>query len=141
MTHHWNKRYIANPYLINGKKFDLRVYVTVTSFDPLRIYLFDDGLVRFATQDYTTKKKVKSRFAHLTNWSVNKKAPNFEKNVDVENDGIGSKWSIKALKRYFSEQGIDDKELWEKIKDIIIKTLLSAESSINNRIQRYISQL
>ena len=38
-------RYIANPYLINGHKFDMRLYVYVTSYDPLRIYLFDDGKI------------------------------------------------------------------------------------------------
>ena len=42
-------RYINKPYLINDSKFDIRLYVYVTSYDPLRIYLFDDGLVRFAS--------------------------------------------------------------------------------------------
>jgi tubulin polyglutamylase TTLL4 len=46
------QKYLSNPYLINGFKFDLRIYVFVASFDPLRIYLFDDGLTRFASKKY-----------------------------------------------------------------------------------------
>lgn len=42
--------YIERPMLINDTKFDLRLYVMVTSFDPLRAYLYEDGLVRFASQ-------------------------------------------------------------------------------------------
>jgi len=42
-------RYLHKPYLIDGRKFDLRIYVYVTCYDPLRVYLFKDGLVRFAS--------------------------------------------------------------------------------------------
>ena len=42
-------RYLDRPFLINESKFDLRVYVYVSSYDPLRIYVFKDGLARFAT--------------------------------------------------------------------------------------------
>lgn len=47
-------RYIDNPLLLFGHKFDLRVYVLVTCFDPLRVYVFREGLVRFASEKYST---------------------------------------------------------------------------------------
>lgn len=88
-----------NPHLINGLKYDLRLYVLVTSYDPLRIYLYEEGLTRFATENYTTKKKgVNKKYIHLTNYSVNKYAEKFVKNTNPDTDGEGSKWSLSALK-------------------------------------------
>ena len=54
---HVNKRsgylvskYLSKPHLLRGFKYDLRIYVLVTCYDPLRVYLFEEGLVRMATQ-------------------------------------------------------------------------------------------
>lgn len=55
-------------------QFDFRIYVLVTSINPLRIYLYKDGLVRFATEKFSTSEEnLSNMFIHLTNFTVNKK--------------------------------------------------------------------
>lgn len=49
-------KYVTKPHLIRGYKYDLRLYILVTGFEPLKIYLFDEGLVRLATVPYSTSK-------------------------------------------------------------------------------------
>lgn len=71
-------KYISRPHLINGLKYDLRVYVLVTSYDPLRIYVYNEGLVRFATEKYSLNPNdLTKRYVHLTNFSVNKRNEKF----------------------------------------------------------------
>mmetsp|Transcript_9081 Transcript_9081/g.33510 ORF Transcript_9081/g.33510 Transcript_9081/m.33510 type:complete len:717 (-) Transcript_9081:877-3027(-) len=131
------QRYIADPFLIDGKKWDLRIYVVVTSMDPLVIYMFDDGLTRFATEKYN-KKKLNNRFIHLTNYSINKNSKKFDRNEDEAHDMAGSKWSIKALKRYFQQEGIDDRRLWKKVSELVVKTMIAVESNINSLVKRHV---
>ena len=64
--------YIKNPLLINSLKFDMRIYVAITSINPLRLYIYDEGLARFATVKYSNSD-IKNAYAHLTNYSINKK--------------------------------------------------------------------
>jgi len=70
-------KYIDNPLLINGHKFDLRIYVCITSYEPLRIYIYKEGLARFASEKYSLKDAKTNLFNHLTNYSINKKNSNF----------------------------------------------------------------
>lgn len=67
------QKYIKNPLLLNGYKFDLRVYVLVTSVNPLEVFIYNEGFGRFSTVPYTLDPNDKAnKFIHLTNVSINK---------------------------------------------------------------------
>eukprot|EP00899_Mesostigma_viride_P010233 jgi/Mesvir1/19210/Mv11519-RA.4 len=128
--------YIRDPHLINGYKYDLRLYVAVTSFDPLLVYLHEEGLVRFATELYSSDESMmKKKCMHLTNFSINKNTSKFVSNTDADRDDVGSKWSISALKRHFSEKKIPWEPIWRQIEDIVVKTMISVEAQVNTLIQ------
>ncbi|KAG6609648.1 Tubulin polyglutamylase [Phytophthora cinnamomi] len=128
------QQYVARPLLIDGKKFDLRIYVLVTSCSPLRVYIFKDGLVRMCTADYVTPSadNLEQRFMHLTNYAVNKHSNNFEVNKGNGTEGTGSKRSLKWffgwLKEVFPAERIDT--LWEQIGDICLKSILSVQPTL-----------
>ena len=66
-------RYIENPLLIGGKKFDLRIYVLVTSFRPLRAYQYCHAFARFCNVKYSTDAdEMDNPFIHLTNVAIQK---------------------------------------------------------------------
>lgn len=99
------QEYIENPYLIDGLKFDLRLYVLIKSVEPLKVFLFENGLARFATEKFKKPKKSNflNLFLHLTNYSVNKKNPNFKQNYIENGEEFGHKRSfISVMNVYIS---------------------------------------
>ena len=118
--------YIRRPYLIDGYKFDLRLYVLITSCKPLRMYLFNDGLVRLCTEEYTapSSKNANLRCMHLTNYSINKHSDKF---VQPGGDSDASKRSLKWFMREIAEkQGLDKAEgLWRRMGALCVKTIIS----------------
>lgn len=71
------QRYIHNPLLIGNKKFDLRIYVLVTSHNPLNIYLYRSGFARFTHYRYDSSD-ITNTASHLTNVAVQKVTENYD---------------------------------------------------------------
>uniref|UniRef100_G1KTE7 Tubulin--tyrosine ligase-like protein 5 n=1 Tax=Anolis carolinensis TaxID=28377 RepID=G1KTE7_ANOCA len=132
-------RYINNPLLIDDFKFDVRLYVLVTSYDPLLVYLYEEGLARFATVRYDQgAKNIKNQFMHLTNYSVNKKSGDYVSCDDPEVEDYGNKWSMSAMLRYLKQEGKDTTALMASVEDLIIKTILSAELAIASACKAFV---
>lgn len=118
--------------MIEGLKYDLRVYVLVLSYDPLIIYLYDDGLARFATDKYTLdEEEFENKFVHLTNYSVQKNAETYTQNKSKSANNLrASKWSLKTLQKVFEDHGKDYKSVKKQMKDLIIKMIIAVEPPI-----------
>ena len=78
------QRYIHNPLLIGHKKFDMRIYVLVTSHSPLTVYLYRSGFGRFThyrydlSDIYNTGSLFVDLEMHLTNVAVQKHSDNYD---------------------------------------------------------------
>ncbi|XP_027000513.1 probable tubulin polyglutamylase TTLL9 isoform X3 [Tachysurus fulvidraco] len=123
---HVAQRYIENPYLINGRKFDLRVYVLVTSYLPLKAWLYRDGFARFSNTRFSLSS-IGDQYVHLTNVAVQKTAPDY----DPEK---GCKWQMQQLRRYMTaKHGREAVEaLFKDIDNIFIRSIQSVQKVIIN---------
>uniref|UniRef100_A0A1B6BYI8 Tubulin--tyrosine ligase-like protein 9 n=1 Tax=Clastoptera arizonana TaxID=38151 RepID=A0A1B6BYI8_9HEMI len=121
--------YISKPFLIDGLKFDLRIYTLITSCDPLRIYVYNEGLARFATSRYCEPAPHNSTnmFMHLTNYSVNKYSRTY-----VVDDEAGTKRRISTINAWLERKEHDVSKIWASIDDIIVKTVIAAYPTLKH---------
>jgi tubulin polyglutamylase TTLL5 len=101
------------------------------------IYLYDDGLVRFSTEKYSEdKSKLTNNYIHLTNASVNENSSKYIKNADFDNLKESTS-SLSSFKKYCNENKIDYNKIIAKIKDSVIKAILSNYDSAVRELKRY----
>jgi tubulin polyglutamylase TTLL6/13 len=124
---------MSKPYLIDGLKFDLRIYALLYGSDPMRVFVFQEGLARFATQEYEepTKKNLKKLFMHLTNYAINKKSDGFVQNDDIDDDS-GTKRTLSTILQYMkeNEKGFDPDNFMRQIEDICVKACIAVQPSL-----------
>ncbi|KAI5128732.1 Tubulin Polyglutamylase Ttll6 [Manis pentadactyla] len=121
--------YISKPFIIDGFKFDLRIYVLMTSCDPLRIFAYNEGLARFATTSYShpCTDNLDDICMHLTNYSINKHSSNFLRDAHS-----GSKRKLSTFNTYMESHGYNVEQIWRDMEDVIIKTIMSAQPIIKH---------
>uniref|UniRef100_A0A671QWE4 Tubulin tyrosine ligase-like family, member 7 n=1 Tax=Sinocyclocheilus anshuiensis TaxID=1608454 RepID=A0A671QWE4_9TELE len=123
------QEYLDKPFLMEGYKFDLRFYILVTSCDPLRVFLYNDGLVRMGTEKYhmPNESNLNQLYMHLTNYSVNKHNENFERDETVDK---GSKRSIGWFTEFLGTNDYDVAKFWGDVSELVVKTLIVAEPHV-----------
>lgn len=128
------QEFIHNPFLVDGYKFDIGVYVLITSVDPLRIYIYaGDILFRYCMVKYH---------------------PFDAKNVEkyVVGDDYLPTWEVPSLRKYYlkfagsmrgafdayvRDQKLDPSIIWPQVEDIVRRTVLAKEMDIANLLRSY----
>lgn len=117
------QRYIPNPLLIGGRKFDIRLYALCLSYSPLIVYIYRGGFCRFSSQPFTMKTF--DRDVHLTNIAV-------QTHSEAYNPRHGCKWDTFGLRGYISHRFGSEREnaVFAAINGIILNSLMSVAPSM-----------
>ena len=86
-----------------SNKYNVRLFLSlikipfqkVTSYVPLRAYVYREGFVRFSNTRFTTER-IEDSYVHLTNVAIQKKAPDY-------NPDRGAKWPLTSLRRFLNQ--------------------------------------
>lgn len=123
-TQYIAQKYIENTMIMKARKFDIRQWVLVTSWNPLTIWNYKEPYIRFPAQDYDAENLC-NRYAHLSNHSVAKKG---HKQTQFEIEG--NMWCMEQFEEYLEEEyggNIWEEKISESIKNIVINSLESVQ--------------
>ncbi|EAY23447.1 Tubulin-tyrosine ligase family protein [Trichomonas vaginalis G3] len=120
------QRYIS-PFLLDGYKFDFRVYILISTLEPFTMYVYREGLARFCTKKYhpPTKDNINDKFEHITNTAIN-----------VENTEATNNFTRLLSDVLNDVRAADPKasDVWDRIKRVALLTMLSLYPQIVSQI-------
>jgi tubulin polyglutamylase TTLL5 len=135
--------YIRDPLCLDGYKFDLRLYVLVTSFKPLEAFIHTEGFARISTNKYSVDPAdLKNNSIHLTNSSIQKQnhqgpsSDNPSRDEDATGNFGGSKIALKGpygLWVRLEKRGFDVKAVWRNISQLIVKSLVIVDDKMRHQ--------
>ena len=131
-------KYLHNPHLIKGYKYDLRFHALVSSIKPLKLYLYNEGLARLASEKYNFSiSDPHNKYSFLTNLFINKKNKGkfvYPKDlIDMEESNL---WNLETFQRYCARNNISYDKIISEVGDIFIKMMLTVRNKIIKDIQK-----
>ena len=131
------QEYIDTPMLHDGLKFDLRIYVLVTSIAPLEAFVCREGLARFAVEpyEYPARENLRNIHMHLTNYSLNKKAEGFKFNGMADGGVDGSKRTASSVFAALAANGQLPRgveSVWQDIEALVARSLLMMQPVLSS---------
>ncbi len=120
------QEYLANPHTIRGHKYVLRLYVLITSLEPLRVYLYCQGFAKLASEPWDPDD-ADNPYSQLTNPDIN--ALNTGAEVPVEFI------DLDRYRQWLRDQGHDDDTLFARIEDLVALTTISAVDAMRSRTE------
>ena len=127
------QKYIESPLLITGRKFDIRLYVLITSMNPFTLWFYQEYYIRLSPLKYSTADKHTASI-HLTNFSVSKYVAVSEDEVFKER-----MLSRSQFREYLSQTvGLNAGDLVEsRIKSMLTKMFAGAPMLISPRANTF----
>jgi hypothetical protein len=127
------QKYIESPLLIDGRKFDIRVWVLVTQ--KLSLFFYKEGYVRTSSEVFSLEDStLNNRFVHLTNNAVQKESLFYSKFES------GNQLSFQSLQEYFSKKfstQVPFTALVETMKKMVSLTFASAKKKLNQNNREF----
>ena len=104
------QEYLDRPHLLDGHKYILRLWLLITSLDPLVCYMHDRGFLKVASRPYSTDPDSLA-----------------EPGVHVTNVAWGASYSdLRAYRARLRADGLDDELLMSRIRDALIQSVIAS---------------
>ena len=131
-------KYLHNPHLIKGYKYDLRFHGLVSTIKPLKLYLYNEGLVRLASEKYNFSiTSPHNKYTFLTNLFINKNNKNkFIYPKNMKNMERSNLWNLETFQKYCARNNINYDKLISEVGDIFIKMMLTVRAKLINSIEK-----
>ena len=125
------QKYIENPLLYYGRKFDIRIWALLTN--DLKIYVFEEGHLKCCSINYDLNSE--NSFCHLTNYSFQKYNSDFGK-YECGNEASFDDLQKNIEVNYQNKVNFK-KDIFPKIKNIIQFVFESVKFKINPLERKY----
>lgn len=131
-----------DPLLIGKRKWDIGLYVAVTSLSPLMIYIYDNALLRFCKKPYPVGDI--DAATPVDSYVVNEYLPPWEMDGlrelyagNIPSGASQGTSNMRVLLEYLKRRGIDPQQLQKQLEKIVVSLVEAVAPKLRAASRRY----